>query len=133
MRITLVLLCCPCSYDLLRLHCGVVETIAALNQVFQPLGEACCRSAVHHPTIKADRLLHSLCPPATVTDLSRRKFTQPSVKPSASAVGIQASPCLGQGHRGNVRVKQMFLTVDSPVLYTAFNGRNVREQSQRIL
>ena len=60
-------------------------------------------------------------------------LTQPSVKPSASAVGIQASPCLGQGHRGNVRVKQMFLTVDSPVLYTAFNGRNVQEQSQRIL
>src|SRR6266568_5148255 len=75
MRITLALLCCPCSYDLLRLDRGVVETIAALNQVFQPLGKACCRSAVHHPTIKADRLLPSSCPSASLTDLSRRKFT----------------------------------------------------------
>src|SRR5438105_10680548 len=75
MRITLALLCCSWSYDLLRLDSGVVETIAALNQVFQPLGEACCRSAVHHPTIKADRLLPSSCPSASLTDLSRRKFT----------------------------------------------------------
>src|SRR6266568_4883057 len=75
MRITLALLCCPCSYDLLQLDSGVVETIAALNQVFQPLGEACCRSAIDHLMIKADRLLPSSCPSASLTDLSKRKFT----------------------------------------------------------
>src|SRR5437764_10243346 len=32
----------------LRLERGVEETIAALNQIFQPLDEACCRSAVDH-------------------------------------------------------------------------------------
>src|SRR6266699_151751 len=51
----LALLCCSCSYGLSRLDSGVVETIAALNQFFQPLGEACCRSAVDHLMIKADR------------------------------------------------------------------------------
>src|SRR6266699_3973438 len=55
MRTTLALLGCPYSYGLLRLHCGVAETIAALNQVFQPTCEACCRSAVDHLMIKADR------------------------------------------------------------------------------
>src|SRR2546423_13811782 len=33
----------------------VVETIAALNQFFQPLGEAYCRSAIDRLVIKADR------------------------------------------------------------------------------
>src|SRR6266851_4107000 len=55
MRTTLALLCCPWSYGLLRLDRGVIEAIAALNQVFQPLGEARCRSAVDHLVIKADR------------------------------------------------------------------------------
>src|SRR6266581_6778586 len=40
---------------LLRLDRGVEETIAALDQVFQPLGEACCRSAIDHIVIKTDR------------------------------------------------------------------------------
>src|SRR6266566_7866478 len=55
MRTTLALLGCPWSYSLLRLDRGVVETIAALNQVFQPLGEVCCRSTVDHLVIKTNR------------------------------------------------------------------------------
>ena len=45
---TLALFGCSWSYGLLRLDSGVVETIAALYQVFQPLDEACCWSAVDH-------------------------------------------------------------------------------------
>src|SRR6266852_9838845 len=55
MRTTLALLGCPYSYGLLRLLGGVAETIAALNQVFQPLGETCRGSAVDRLVIKADR------------------------------------------------------------------------------
>ena len=43
------------SDGLLRIDRGVVETIAALNQFFQPLSEACCWSAVDRLVIKADR------------------------------------------------------------------------------
>src|SRR5260370_17286648 len=83
------------------------------------------------PVAKAEMLIRK--PVAEVFEaFMNPEITQPSVKPSASAVGIQASPCLGQGHRGNVRVKQMFLTGESPVLYTAFPGRTGQEQSQRI-
>src|SRR5258708_31694732 len=55
MRTTLALLCCPWSEGLPRLDRGVAQTIAALDQVFQPLGEACCRSAIEHLVIKTDR------------------------------------------------------------------------------
>jgi len=55
MRTTLALLCCLWSDGLPRLDRGVAQTIAALNQVFQPLGEACCRSAIEHLVIKTDR------------------------------------------------------------------------------
>src|SRR5947208_15821772 len=40
---------------LLRLDRGIEKTIAALNQFFQPLGEACRRSAINNLVIKADR------------------------------------------------------------------------------
>src|SRR2546428_2614010 len=40
---------------LLRLDRGVAQTIATLNQFFQPLGEACCRSAVNNIVIKTER------------------------------------------------------------------------------
>src|SRR5260221_369681 len=43
------------SDGLLQLDRGVEKTIAALNQFFQPLGEACCRSPIDHLVIKADR------------------------------------------------------------------------------
>src|SRR6266851_5106221 len=46
---------CLWSSGLPRLDRGVVETIAALNQFFQPLGEACCWSTVDRLVIKADR------------------------------------------------------------------------------
>src|SRR6266487_2147268 len=39
----------------LRRDHGVVETIAAFDQFFQPLGEACCRCAIDDLVIKADR------------------------------------------------------------------------------
>src|SRR2546423_3629201 len=55
MRITLALLCCPWSYDLLRLDSGVVETVAALNQVFQPLDEPSGWRAVDNIMIEAQR------------------------------------------------------------------------------
>ena len=55
MRTTLALLGCPWSYSLLRLDRGVVETIAALNQVFQPLGEAGGRSTIDNCMIEAQR------------------------------------------------------------------------------
>src|SRR5436305_1498797 len=55
MQTALTLLVCPWSYGLLRLDRGVVETIAALNQVFQPLGETCRRSAIDHAVIEAQR------------------------------------------------------------------------------
>src|SRR6266702_121611 len=55
MRTTFALLCCPCSYGLLRRNRGVVETIPTLEQVFQLPGEACCRSAIDHIVIKTDR------------------------------------------------------------------------------
>src|SRR5260370_6120852 len=55
MRTTLALLGCPYSYGLLRVYSRVAKTIAALNQVFQLPCEACCRSAVDHLMIKADR------------------------------------------------------------------------------
>src|SRR6266576_1026217 len=38
-----------------RLDRGVEKTIATLNQVFQPLGKACGRSAVDRLVIKAER------------------------------------------------------------------------------
>src|SRR5712692_84927 len=40
---------------LLRLDRGVVETIAALNQFFQPLGETCRRCAIDDLVIKTER------------------------------------------------------------------------------
>ncbi len=43
------------SDGLLRLDRGVEKTIAALNQFFQPLGEAGRRSAIDQGVIKADR------------------------------------------------------------------------------
>ena len=43
------------SDGLLRLDRGVVETIVALNQVFQPLDEARRRSAIDNIVIKTDR------------------------------------------------------------------------------
>src|ERR1700693_4538476 len=55
MRTTLALLYCPWSYGLLRLDRGVIEIIAALNQVFEPLGEACRRSAIDNIVIKTNR------------------------------------------------------------------------------
>jgi hypothetical protein len=39
---------------LLRLDRGVGQALAALDQFFQPLGEACRRSAIDHIVIKAD-------------------------------------------------------------------------------
>src|SRR6266536_4707590 len=39
----------------LRLDHGVAETIVALDQFFEPLGETCCRSAIDHVVIKTDR------------------------------------------------------------------------------
>src|SRR5216683_4767508 len=52
---TFVLLECPWSYSLFRLDRGVAQTVAALNQVFQPPCEPCCWSAVDRLVIKADR------------------------------------------------------------------------------
>ena len=53
MRTTLALFCCSWSYGLLRLDRGVAQTIAALNQLFQPSREACCRCAIDNAVIKA--------------------------------------------------------------------------------
>src|SRR6266849_3476893 len=55
MRTNLALLGCPSRDSLFRLDRGVVETIAALNQVFQPLGEACGRSTIDKCMIEAQR------------------------------------------------------------------------------
>src|SRR5919108_1256577 len=40
---------------LFRLDCGIVQTIAAFDQFFQPLGETYRRRAVDHIVIKTDR------------------------------------------------------------------------------
>src|ERR1700682_4220720 len=55
MRTALTLLCCDFRSGLLRLDRGVGQTIAALDQIFEPLGEACCRSAIDDIMIKTDR------------------------------------------------------------------------------
>src|SRR5437763_9741535 len=55
MRTTLALFCCSRSYGLLQLDRGVAQTIAALNQLFQPPREARRRSAVDHLMVKANR------------------------------------------------------------------------------
>src|SRR5215471_9858283 len=55
MRTALTLLYCGFRSGQLRLDCGVVQAIAALNQFFQPLGETCCRGAIDDILIKTDR------------------------------------------------------------------------------
>src|SRR5437667_1138959 len=55
MRTTLALIWRSWSYCLLRLDSGVVETIAAFDQVTQLLGKACCWSAIDHVVIEVDR------------------------------------------------------------------------------
>src|SRR2546429_669101 len=55
MRTALTLLCCGFRSGLLRHDRGVEKTIAALDQVFQPLGEARRRSAIDDIVIKTDR------------------------------------------------------------------------------
>src|SRR5438034_3209780 len=50
----LALFGCSWSDGLLRLDRGLVETIAALDQFFQPRDEACCRSAIDDIVIQTD-------------------------------------------------------------------------------
>src|SRR6266496_4607268 len=54
LRTTFALFGCPWSDGLLRRDHEVVEAIAALDQVNQLLGKACCWSAIDHVMIKVD-------------------------------------------------------------------------------
>src|SRR5438270_11362994 len=75
----------------LRLDRGVEKTIAALNQFFQSLGEACCRRAIDDTVIKTDRQTQ-IVPHRDVPFNDPRLLANTAHRHPESMVGVRNSP-----------------------------------------